>query len=203
MFWFRKKENPALEFSNTINISKSTFYPEERPTSPKHHMLCVAPNDGDEAECFSGFMRLCAERLLAEYPFVVERVRNAAEQLRCEPFIDEFLDNGGKVVLPNNEHLLAISERQKLRLITLLPERSLNYYWCDIYAFHSALAAEQLLDTTFDFRASNFGLHLYCSEWHDYFLMESTQNLEPFVDVIRSVCQEQGRELIIKSDDQA
>lgn len=203
MFWFRRKEKPALEFSTAINISKNTFYPEERPTSPKHHMICVAPNDGDEAECFCDFMRLCAGRLLAEYPFVVEQVRNAVKQLRSEPFINEFLDSGGKVVLPNKERLLAISERQKLRLIALLPERSLNYYWCDIYAFRDALSVEQLLDSSFDLRASEFAIHLYCSEWHDYFLIESTQNLNPFIDVIRSVCQEQGRELIIESDNQS
>ena len=111
MFWFGRKAKPVLEFSNAINISKNTFYPEERPSSPKHHMLCVAPEDGDEAECFSDFMRLCAERLLAEYPFVVERVRNAVEKLRCEPFMNEFLDSGGKIVLPQKDCLLALSER--------------------------------------------------------------------------------------------
>lgn len=198
MFWFRRKGKPVLEYSSAINISKNTFYPTEGPATPKHHMLCVAPNDGDEAKCFSKFMRLCAERLLAEYPFVVEQVRNAVEQLRSEHFIDEFLDSSGKVLLPTKERLLAISERQKMRLITLLPEQSLNYYWCDIYAFRDALSVEQLLDPAFDLQTSGFAIHLYCSEWHDYFLMESTQDLEPFVDVVRSVCQEQGRELIVE-----
>lgn len=198
MFWFGRKAKPVLEFSNAINISKNTFYPEERPSSPKHHMLCVAPEDGDEAECFSDFMRLCADRLLAEYPFVVERVRNAVEKLRCESFINEFLESGGKIVLPQKDCLLALSERQKLRLITLLPDRSLSYYWCDIYAFCDTLPAEQLLDPSFDLQTSEFALHLSCSEWHDYFLMESTQKLDPFIDVIRSLCKEQGRELVVE-----
>lgn len=198
MFWFRKKEIPRWETSTDIIISKIPYEETGKPATPNHHMLCAFPKSLDEDESFGAFMRLCAKRLLAEYPFVVEQIRNAVEYLRGQPFIDEFLDSGGKVILPKKERLLAISEQQKLRLITLLPDRSLSGYWCDIYAFCNALPAGQLLDPSFDFQTSGFDLHLFCSEFHDYFLMESTQDLAPFVDVIRALCQEQGRELIIE-----
>lgn len=199
MLFFRKKvPTPDSEPTMAVGLSKGGFYENDNPITPEHQMICVWPDDGDNTPFFSEFMRICVERLLAEYPFVVEQVRNAVEELRCESFINEFLDSGGKVVFSNKGHLLAISERQKLRLIKLLPERSLNYYWCEIYAFHTALPAERLLDPSFNLRTSGFALHLYCSEWHDYFLIESAQDLEPFIDVIRTVCQEQGRELIIE-----
>lgn len=60
------------------------------------------------------------------------------------------------------------------------------------------LDAEHLLAPSFNLQADDFVLHLSCHEWHDYFLIESAQDLEPFVDVIRNVCQEQGRELIME-----
>ena len=197
MFWLRKKEKTVWEPSTDIIISK-TPYEETEPATPNHHMLCVSPKYCDEDKAFSAFMRLCAKRLLAEYPFVVEQISNAVKHLRGQPFIDDFLDSGGKVIIPQQERLLAISEQQKLRLITLLPERSLSGYWCDIYAFCNALPAKQLLDPSFDLLTSGFDLHLFCSEFHDYFLMESTQDLAPFIDVIRTVCQEQERELILE-----
>jgi len=196
MFWFRRKVKPVLELGNAINISKKTFYPEERPATPKHHMLCVAPDDGDEAECFSDFMRLCAERLLADFDFVVERVRFG--DIYQEMFIADFLDSGGKVVLPQKDILFAISGARGPRLVELVPNTNLGCYEYNIYAFSQPLTIEQMFDPGFNFQVSNFALRLFCHEQHDYFLMESTQDLEPFIDMIRSVCQEQGRELIVE-----
>lgn len=199
MFLSRRKA-PALEPEPTmaVGLSKGAFYLNDKPVTPAHQIACVLPCDGDNAPGFSEFMRLCAERLLAEYPFVVEQMYDSADKLRCEPFIKEFLDGGGKVILAKKEYLRAISGRQKSHLISLLPKRSLNYYGCDIYAFHEALPVDRLLDPSFDLQTSGFALRLVCSEWHDYIQMESVQNLEPFIDVIRSVCKEQGRELIIE-----
>ena len=203
MFLFRRKAPvPEPESTMAVGLSKGAFYLNDKPVTPAHQIVCVLPCDGDNAPGFSEFMRLCAERLLAEYPFVVEKIYDSADKLRGEPFIKDFLDGGGKVVLAQREHILAISERHKSHLISLLPERSLNYYGCDIYAFHEVLPAEQLLDPSFDLQTSGFALHLFCSEWHDYIQMESAQDLEPFIAVIRSLCKEQGRELIIESDDQ-
>lgn len=200
MFWFRRKEGPAWECSTAINISKHPFYEWERPATSKHRMLCVAPDDGSDVEWFGNFMRLCVDRLLSNYSNVLEVAKDVStsHELRCEPFIADFLSNGGQVLLPQKEHLVACSGWQTLRLISLIPYPDLSCYWYDIYAFSQPVPTEWLFDTTFDFRASDFALHLSCNEWHDYFLMESTQDLEPFVDVIRTVCQEQGRELIIK-----
>lgn len=200
MFWFHRKGGPAWECSTAINISKHPFYAEERPATPKHQMLCVAPDDGSDVEWFGAFMRVCVERLLVNYSNVLEVAEDvsASKGLRCEPFITDFLSNGGQVLLPREKVLIARSGWQKPRLISLIPYPDLSCYGYDIYAFSQPVPVECLLDTTFDFRASDFVLHLFCSEWHDYFLMESMQDLEPFVDVIRSVCQEQGRELIIE-----
>ena len=199
MFLFRRKAPaPQPEPTRAVGLSKGGFYNDDNPATPAHQMICVWPDDGDNTPFFSEFMRLCAERLLAEYPFVVEQMYDSADKLRCEPFIKDFLDGGGNVVLAQKEYLLAISDRQKSHLISLLPKRSLNYYGCDIYAFREALPIERLLDSSFDLRTSGFDLRLVCSEWHDYIQMESTQDLEPFIAVIRSVCQEQGRELIIE-----
>lgn len=199
MLLFRRKAPaPEPEPTMAVGLSKGAFYLNDEPVTPAHKMACVWSYDGDNAPGFSEFMRLCAERLLAEYPFVVEKMYDSADKLRCEPFIKDFLDGGGKVVLAQKECLLAISEQQKSHLISLLPKRSLNYYGCDIYAFREALPVEWLLDPAFDLKTSGFTLRLACSEWHDYIQMESTQDLEPFVDVIRTLCQEQGRELIIE-----
>ena len=200
MFWPRRKEGPAWECSTAINISRNPFYEWERPTTPKHRMLCVAPHDGSDVEWFGGFMRLCVERLLSNYSNVLEVAEDlpGSKELRREPFITDFLSNGGQVVLPQKEVLVAHSGWQKPRLISLIPYPELSCYGYDIYAFSQPVPTECLLDTTFDFRASDFVLHLSCSEGHDYFLMESTQDLEPFIDMIRSVCQEQGRELIVE-----
>lgn len=198
MFLFRRKAPaPEPEPTMAVALSKGAFYLNDQPVTPVHKMACVLPCDGDNAPLFSEFMRLCAERLLAGYPFVVEQMYDSADKLRCEPFIKDFLDGGGKVVLAQKEYLLAISDRQKSHLISLLPERSLSWYGCDIYAFREALPIELLLDSSFDLRTSGFDLRLVCSEWHDYIQMESTQDFEPFIDVIRAVCQEQGRELIV------
>ena len=203
MFLFRRKA-PAPEPKPTmaVGLSKGAFYLNDKPVTPAHRIACVHPCDGDNAPGFSEFMRLCAERLLAEYPFVVEQMYDSADKLRCEPFVKDFLDGGGKVVLAQKEHILAISEQHKSHLISLLPERSLSWYGCDIYAFREAVPIERLFDPSFDLRTSGFDLHLVCSEWHDYIQMESTQDLAPFIDVIRTLCQEQGRELIIESDNQ-
>jgi len=198
MFWFRRKKGPAWECSTAINISKHPFYEWERPATSKHRMLCVAPDDGSDVEWFGGFMRLCVERLLSNYSNVLEVAKDIDNELRSEPFITDFLSDGGQVLLPRKKVLIARSGRQKPRLISLIPYPNLSGYWYDIFAFSQPVPAECLLDTTFDFRASDFVLHLSCSEWHDYFLMESTQDLEPFIDMIRSVCQEQGRELIVE-----
>jgi len=198
MFWFRRKKGPAWECSTAINISKHPFYEWERPATSKHRMLCVAPDDGSDVEWFGGFMRLCVERLLSNYSNVLEVAKDIDNELRSEPFITDFLSDGGQVLLPRKKVLIARSGRQKPRLISLIPYPNLSGYWYDIFAFSQPVPAECLLDTTFDFRASDFVLHLSCSEGHDYFLMESTQDLEPFVEVIRSVCQEQGRELIVE-----
>lgn len=199
MFLFRRKAPaPEPEPTMAVGLSKGAFYLNDMPVTPAHQIACVLPCDGDNAPGFSEFMRLCAERLLAEYPFVVEQIYDSADKLRGEPFIRDFLDGGGKVVLAQKEYLLAISERQKSHLISLLPERSLNYYGCDIYAFRDALPIDRLLDPSFDFCTSGFDLRLVCSEWHDYIQMESPQDFEPLVDVIRTLCQEQGRELIIE-----
>ncbi len=198
MFWFHRKEEPGWECSAAINISKNTFYAEERPATLKHQMLCVAPDDGSDVEWFGDFMRLCVERLLSNYSNVLEVAKDVNKELRREPFIADFLSNGGQVFLPQKEVLIARSGRQNSRLISLIPYPDLSCYGYDIYAFSQPVPIERLLDTTFDFRTSNFALRLFCSEWHDYFLMESTQDLEPFVDVIRAVCQEQGRDLIIE-----
>ncbi len=202
MFLFRRKVlAPEPEPTMAVGLSEGAFYLNDKPVTPAHQIACVFPCDGDNAPHFSEFIRLCAERLLAEYPFVVEQMYDSADKLRREPFIKDFLDGGGKVVLAQKEYLLAISERHKSRLISLLPERSLNWYGCDIYAFREAVPVERLFDPTFDLKTSGFALHLVCSEWHDYIQMESAQDLTPFVDVIRSVCQEQGRELIIEYDE--
>ena len=200
MFWFRRKEGPAWESSTAINISRNPFYEWERPTTPKHRMLCVAPHDGSDVEWFGGFMRLCVNRLLSNYSNVLEVAEDlpGSKELRCEPFITDFLSRGGQVLLPQKEVLIACSGWQKPRLISLIPYPDLSCYRYDIYAFSQPVPTECLLDTAFDFRTNDFVLHLSCSEWHDYFLMESTQNLEPFVDVIRTLCQEQGRELIVE-----
>lgn len=197
MFLFRRKVPvPEPEPTMAVGLSKGAFYLNDEPVTPAHQIACVLPCDGDNAPGFSEFMRLCAERLLAKYPFVVEQMYDSADKLRCEPFIKDFLDGGGKVVLVRKEYLLAISERHKSHLISLLPEGSLNWYGCDIYAFREAVPIERLFDPAFDLKTSGFALRLVCSEWHDYIQMESVQDLTPFVDVIRSVCQEQGRELI-------
>lgn len=200
MFWFRKKGGPVWECSTAINISKHPFYEWERPATSKHRMLCVAPDDGSDVEWFGDFMRLCVERLLSNYSDVLEVAKDVSvsHELRREPFITDFLSSAGQVLLPQEEVLIARSGWQKPRLISLIPYPDLSCYGYDIFAFSQPVPAECLLDTTFDFRASDFVLHLSCSEWHDYFLMESTQNLEPFIDMIRSVCQEQGRELIVE-----
>ena len=197
MVWFRRKERPAGECSTAINISKHPFYAEERPATPKHQMLCVAPDDGSDVEWFGNFMRLCVERLLSNYSNVLEVAEDVNKELRCEPFIADFLSSGGQVFLPQKEVLVALSGWQKPRLISLIPYPDLSCYGYDIYAFSQPVPVECLLDSTFDFHASEFALHLSCSEWHDYFLTESTQDLEPFVAVIRALCQEQGRELIV------
>lgn len=198
MFWFRRKEGPDWKCSTAINISKHPFYEWERSATPKHQMLCVSPDDGSDVEWFGSFMRLCVDRLLSNYSNVLEVAEDINKELRCEPFITDFLSGGGQVLLPQKKVLVASSGWKKPRLISLIPYPNLSCYGYDVYAFSQPVPVECLLDVTFDFRASNFDLHLFCSEWHDYFLMESTQDLEPFVDVIRSVCQEQERELIIE-----
>lgn len=128
MFCFRRKEGTKRECSTAIHISRNPFYEWERPTTPKHWMLCVAPDDGSDVEWFGDFMRLCVDRLLSNYANVLEVAEDlpGSKELRREPFIADFLSNGGQVLLPQNELLIACSGWQTPRLISLIPYPDLS-----------------------------------------------------------------------------
>lgn len=198
MLWLHRKKKTVLEPSTTITISKNTFYEEEHPATSNHHMLCVAPKDGDESEGFGNFMRLCAEQLLSGYPNVLEAAEYVTDELHRESFVSDFVNNGGRIFLPRKDVLFALSGQQAPRLISYIPSPNLCRYAYDIFAFSHTIDTSHLFVPSFDLQTSDFALHLFCHEQHDYFLMESTQALDPLIAVIRSVCQKQNRALIIE-----
>lgn len=202
MFCFFKKTKPMpLDLSMAVGISRTGFYPDERPSTPKHQMICVWPDDSDENTFFGRFMRLCVARLLADFPFVIEEVDNGKNSLLLEPALSDFISLGGTVIVPKQDVLRTISGTNQPRLLESIPVRDLCRYGYNIYAYQKPLPSDDLLNPAINFQTSPFALRLFCHEWHDYFLIETPENIQPYIDIVQTLCDEQDRRLIFEHND--
>ena len=82
----------------------------------------------------------------------------------------------------------------------MVPTRDLCKYGYNIYAYRQPLSNGELLDPATDFRKSPFVLRLFCHEWHDYFLIEAPEDIQPYIDTVQALCDEQGRRLIFECE---
>lgn len=197
MFLFFKKTKPVpLDLSMAVGISRTGFYPDECPSTPNHQMICVWPDDSDENTFFGKFMRLCAVRLLSGFPFVIEEVDNGKNSLLSEPALSNFISSGGTVIVTKKDVLCAISGTDQPRLLESIPVRDLCRYGYNIYAYRKPLPSDNLLSPATDFQTSPFALRLFCHEWHDYFLIETPEDIQPYIDIVQTLCDEQDRQLI-------
>ena len=168
--------------------------------------------DGDPS--FRNLARSLGAEFLSEFPFVVEQLLGGQVQrsqrkglfrksylepvdLLQEAYISEYESRGGQVYCRENNDLTALSEFDGPKLLPLIPIGCLGS------ASYGGYGAREMprgwASGRPELQEEQYELCLVCGEYHDHLLIETSGDLQPYIDQIRKRCQQEGRMLILET----
>lgn len=218
MFFFHKDRTPKRQDKpiNTVKFYLGDYY---RDYGGQYfggkNLLCVMPYHEDDDSSFRNLARSLGAEFLSEFPFTVEQllggqVRRSQRKglfrksylepvdLLQEAYISEYQSQGGQVHCRKKNDLTALSEFDGPKLLPLIPIGGLanaTYYGYGARKMPPGWAAGRP-----EFREeAQYELCLVCGEYHDYLLIETSGDLQHYIDLIRNRCQQEGRMLILET----
>ncbi len=218
MFFFRKDRVPKSQDKpvNTVKLYLGDYYRDYGGQySGGKDLLCVMPYYEDGDPSFGELMRSFGAELLSSFPFVVEQLlggqvqrsqgRGLFRKSRLEPvdllqeaYISEYQSQGGQVYCREKSDLTALSEFDGPKLLPLIPVDGLGIAsYCGYGARKMprgwAAGRPELREE------DPYELCLVCGEYHDHFLIETSGDLQHYIDLIRKRCRQEGRMLILET----
>ncbi len=218
MFFFRKDRVPKSQDKpvNTVKLYLGDYYCDYGGQySGGKDLLCVMPYYEDGDPSFGELMRSFGAELLSSFPFVVEQLfggqvqrsqgRGLFRKSRLEPvdllqeaYISEYQSQGGQVYCREKNDLTALSQFDGPKLLPLIPVDGLGIAsYCGYGARKMprgwAAGRPELREE------DPYELCLDCGEYHDHLLIETSGDLQHYIDLIRKRCRQEGRMLILET----
>lgn len=226
MFFFRRKEwayTPMDRPINTINIHLCDRFYElgdrGQDHDPAKNVITISPyyNDHDpvQDDTFYDFRRTCTAQILSRFPFIVEEVlegdisvirgRWPFRKLRFEPadalhepYAVEFQRLGGRVCCPKKNILLALSEYDGPKIFSLM-EGPILYAAMPGYCAYAAWEKPSGWDSgAIKMDKKSFAMRLICRDSSDFILIETSEEPQGYIDLVRMLCKQEGRELVLR-----
>lgn len=225
MFFFHRKEwvyTPMDRPINTITIHLSDRFWElgERgqDRDPAKNVITISPyyNDHDpiQDDTFYDFRRTCTAQILSRFPFIVEEVFEGYDSVVVgrwpfrktqrepvavldKPYAVKFQKLGGRVCCPEKNVLLALSEYDGLKIFSLMEDLIL-YAAMPGYSAYATWEKPSGWDSgAIEMDKKSFAVRLFCRDSSDYILIETPEEPQGYIDLVRGLCEQENRELIL------
>lgn len=225
MFFFRRKEwtyTPMDRPINTIQVRLCDYFYElgdrEQDHDPAKNFITISPyyNDHDpvQDDTFYDFRRTCTAQILSRFLFIVEEVlegdisvirgRWPFRKLQTEPvaaldrpYAVKFQKLGGRVCCPKKNVLLARSEYDGPKIFSLM-EGPILYAAMPGYCAYAAREKPSGWDSgAIKMDQESFAMKLICRDSSDFILIETSEEPQVYIDLVRALCRQENRELVL------